>query len=113
MAEKLKKSPYLRVPPQSIEAEAALLGSIMLKPEVMHDILDFIADGSFYAEKHRIIFRAMIELHSRSNPIDLLSLSSSLRDKSQLDQIGGASYLTELVSSVPSAANVKHYAEIV
>jgi replicative DNA helicase len=113
MQEKLKKSPYLRVPPQSIEAEVALLGSVMLRPETMYDITDYVGPQSFYAEKHRIIFNAMMELQSKASPIDLLSLSSWLRDKGQLDQIGGASYITELVSSVPSAANIKYYAEIV
>ncbi len=108
-----KKTPYLRVPPQSLDAEMALLGSIMLRPEVINEVMDFINQQSFYSEKHRIIFKNMMELFSKSNPIDLLSLSSLLRDKGTLDQIGGASYLTELVNMVPSAANVKHYAEIV
>src|ERR1700722_17628956 len=113
MAEKLKASPYLRVPPQSIEAEMALLGSIMLRPEVINEIVDFIGTESFYSEKHRLIFKAMLELFNKSTAIDLLSLSSHLRDKSALDHIGGASYLTELVNTVPSSANIKHYAEIV
>ncbi len=113
MAEKLKKSPYLRVPPQSIEAEMALLGSIMLRPDTMHEIMDFIHDGSFYSEKHRLIFRGMLELFNKSTPIDLLSLSARLREKDLLEQVGGASYLTELVNFVPSSANVKHYAELV
>jgi replicative DNA helicase len=113
--EKMQKqqTPYLRVPPQALEAEMALLGSIMLRPDVMSDVLDFINSQSFYSEKHRIVFRSMIELHSKATPIDLLSLSSTLRDKNQLEQIGGAGYLTELVNTVPSAANAKHYAEIV
>jgi replicative DNA helicase len=113
MPDKLQKSPYLKVPPQSIEAEGALLGSIMLRPDAINDVADIIGAQSFYSEKHRIIFRAMMDLFQKSSPIDLLSLSSCLRDKSQLDQIGGASYLTELVSVVPSAANIQHYAEIV
>ncbi len=113
MAEKLKKSPYLRIPPQSLEAEMALLGSIMLRPEIIHDLLDFVNEHSYYAEKHRIIFKTMMELFQKSSPIDLLSLSSKLRDNGILEQIGGASYLTELVNTVPSAANATHYAEIV
>jgi replicative DNA helicase len=75
--------------------------------------MDFINEDSFYAEKHRIIFRSMFELFSKASPIDLLSLSSTLRDKGQLDLVGGAGYLTELVNTVPSASNAKHYAEIV
>jgi replicative DNA helicase len=85
MAEKqessIKKSPYLRIPPQSLDAEMALLGSIMLRPDVMFEIIDFVKHESFYAEKHRIIFRHMFELFGKSTPIDLLSLSSTLRDK--------------------------------
>ncbi|MBX4197712.1 replicative DNA helicase [Candidatus Parcubacteria bacterium] len=109
----VKNTPYLRIPPQSIEAEMALLGSVMLRPDVMFEIIDFVGAPSFYSEKHRIIFRAMLELFGKSTPIDFLSLSSFLRDKEQLDQIGGATYLTELVNTVPSAANAKYYAEIV
>lgn len=111
-------SPYfktkdLRIPPQSLEAEKALLGSIMLRPEVMHDITDIISDISFYSDRHKIIWSTMIELHSKSTPIDLLSLSSRMKDKDILEQAGGMTYLTELVAGVPSSTNAKHYAEIV
>lgn len=102
-----------KVPPQNIEAEQALLGSIMLQPESMHDILDIVSADSFYAEKHRIIWKGMAELFAKGNPIDLLSLSSKLKEQNQLEQIGGNAYLTELVSLVPSSTNVRHYAEIV
>lgn len=105
--------PKLRVPPQNIESEKALLGSIMLKPEGMHDIIDIISPDAFYAEKHRIIFDVMLELFSKGNPIDVLSLSSRLKERNQLEQTGGNSYLPELVTLVPSAANLKHYAELV
>ncbi|MDE2188793.1 MAG: replicative DNA helicase [Patescibacteria group bacterium] len=112
------KSPYyktsdLRIPPQSLEAERALLGSIMMRPEVMHEIIDLISDRSFYADKHRHIWLSMMELHNKATPIDLLSLSSKLKEKDFLDTIGGMTYLTELVQSVPSSANAKYYAEIV
>ena len=103
----------LRVPPQNIDSERALLGSVMLKPEAMHDIDDLISDDSFYAEKHRMIFRTMLELHARREPIDLLSVSSRLKEKKQLEQIGGNAYLAEIVSVVPSATNAKYYAEII
>jgi len=103
----------LRVPPQNIDSERALLGAIMLKPEVMHDIIDVVSPDAFYAEKHRIIFSSIMDLFSKSNPIDLLSLSSRLKEKNELTQVGGAGYLSELVSSVPSASNSVHYAEMV
>src|SRR3989344_5905448 len=103
----------LRIPPQNVESEKALLGSIMLKPEGMHDIIDIASGDAFYAEKHRIIFDCMFELFSKGDPIDLLSLSSRLKERKQLERAGGSSYLAELVNVVPSASNLKHYADLV
>lgn len=105
--------PNLRVPPQNLDAEVALLGSIMLRPESLFDIIDIISKDSFYSEKHRIIFETMMELFTKRSPIDLLSVSSKLKEKGWLDQIGGNTYLTEIVNSVPSSSNIKYYAEIV
>ncbi len=104
---------HLRVPPQNIEAESALLGSIMLRPEALNEIFDVVKPESFYSEKHKIVFKEMMELFSKSNPIDLLSLSSRMKEKDLLDQIGGSSFLAELVQAVPSSVNAKHYAEII
>jgi replicative DNA helicase len=103
----------LRIPPQNLDAEMALLGSIMLRPEALHDIIDTISLDCFYSEKHRIIFETMLELFNKRNPIDLLSVSSRLKEKGWLDQIGGNTYLTEIVNVVPSSANIAHYAQIV
>ena len=107
------KNPSLRVPPQNLDSEKALLGSVMLRPECMNDIIDIIRPQAFYADKHRTIFAAMLDLYKKNEPIDLVSVSSWLKDKNQLDQIGGGSYLAELANLVPSAANVRHYANIV
>lgn len=103
----------LRVPPQNIDSEKAFLGSVMLRPGALHDVMDIISTGSFYAERHKHIYQAMLDLFQKGNPIDLLSLSSRLTEKNQLELTGGASYLTELVNIVPSSANITHYAEIV
>jgi len=103
----------LRVPPQNTEAESALLGSIMLRPEAINEIIDFVHADSFYSERHRIIFKTMMELFSKSTPIDLLSISSRLQEKNMLEQVGGASFLAEIVQGVPSSTNAKHYSEIV
>jgi replicative DNA helicase len=103
----------LRLPPQSLDAEKALLGSVMLKPDILYDIVDFIGPECFYAKKHSLLYNTMLEISGKSNPIDLLSVSSRLKERDELDTIGGASYLTELVNLVPSAANALHYAEIV
>lgn len=111
-------SPYvspknLRIPPHSLDAEKAVLGSIMLRQDGLTDIIEIINQESFYSEKHRIIFQAMYELSQKSEPIDLLSLTNKLDEKNQLEQAGGSAYLAELVHVVPSAANARHYAEIV
>ena len=103
----------LRIPPQSIEAEKALLGSIMIRPDAINEVMDVVGGHSFYVEKHRNIWKTMLELFGKGTPIDLLSLSSRLKEKEQLEQVGGASFLTELVNAVPSSTNAKHYAEIV
>jgi len=102
-----------RVPPQSIDSEKALLGSIMLRPEALYDIMDSLKPHSFYADKHRLVFEAILDLFSKKEPIDILSLSNRLRDKNVLDNIGGSSYLADLVNTVPSASNASHYADIV
>src|SRR3989338_10209814 len=101
---------HLRVPPQNIDAEKALLGSIMLRPEVIHDVLDIVAAESFYSEQHRIVWRAIYELFGKNIPVDILSLSSRLSESSMLEKIGGSAYLGELVNFVPSAANAEFYA---
>lgn len=111
MAENQKT--HLRVPPHNIEAERALLGSVMLRPEVMFEITDLIRPVSFYSEKHRLIFETMLELFSKRNPTDLLTISARLKEKNLLDEIGGNSYLGEIVNSVPSAANAAYYAAII
>jgi replicative DNA helicase len=103
----------LRVPPQNIDSERALIGSIMLRNDAINEVLDTINTDCFYSEKHQTIWSAIMELHSKGDPIDLLSLSSKLQDRGKIEQIGGATYLTELVNTVPSSANIKYYAEIV
>lgn len=91
----------------------ALLGSIMLRPDAIYEIMDIVTVQSFYFDKHKTVFEAMLELFAKHQPIDLLSLSSRLKEKDLLERIGGTTFLTELSSAVPSSANVKHYAEIV
>lgn len=103
----------LRVPPQNIDAERALLGAVMLRPEVMHDVTDLVSESCFYIEKHRLLFGAMLKLHAKSDAIDLLTVTSQLKSAHELDRAGGTSYLSELVNAVPAASNVMHYAELV
>lgn len=67
-----KKEPRLKIPPQHLESEQALLGAIMLRPEGVYEIMDIISGESFYAEKHRMIFKSMMELFQKNEPIDML-----------------------------------------
>lgn len=103
----------IRLPPQHLPGEQAVLGSIMLRKDAIHEVEDMITPDSFYADKHRIIFQAMLDLAAKNEPIDMLSLSTKLSDQKLLDKIGGNQYLAELANTVPSSANIKHYANIV
>lgn len=101
-----------RIPPQNLDAEKALLGALMLRKEAIYDIEDLVTPDTFYSEKHRMIFQAIIKLHTKSEPVDLLSLSTKLEELGTLDQVGGRTYLADLVDSVPASTNAKHYAKI-
>jgi replicative DNA helicase len=113
MASNKSRGNSLRLPPQNIESEKALLGSIMIRPGAIYEVIDMIWPRSFYTEKHRLIFEAMLELTAKNEPIDLLTLSAKLDQRGLLQSIGGGSYLTELVNFVPSAGNIRHYATLV
>ncbi len=103
----------LRIPPQSIPSEQAVLGSIMLRKDAIHEVEDMVNADSFYVEKHKKIFQAMLDLFLKNEPIDMLSLSTKLSEQKLLDLVGGNQYLAEIVNVVPSSTNVKHYADIV
>lgn len=103
----------LKVPPQNLEAEQSVLGGILLENVAINPVLELMAGSDFYSDAHRKIFAAVLELSERNQPIDLITLSNYLRDKKQLDAVGGAVYLSQLVDNVPSAANISHYARIV
>lgn len=111
-----KKSPLVdpnRLPPQDIEAEQSVLGSLLIDKDAVVKIADIVSPKDFYRKAHEIIFDAMIGLYTKSEPIDLLTVSSRLKEKKQFKEIGGMSYLTMLMNSVPTASNVVHYAKIV
>lgn len=103
----------LRVPPQSLDAEKALLGSVMVRESALHDVIEKIRPEMFYAGKHAQIYEAMLDLFSDGTAIDLLSLSDKLEARDQLTDVGDSEYLTEIVNTVPSASNIEHYADIV
>ncbi len=102
-----------KVPPQNIDAEISLLGSILLDSEVITVIADKISSEDFYDKRHGTIYNAILRLYEQNKPVDLLTLSSSLKDQDELEQIGGSSYLTQLTNAVPTAAHGEHYADIV
>jgi replicative DNA helicase len=102
-----------KVPPQSIEAEESVLGGILLDNNALDRAIELIIAEDFYREAHRRIFRAIIDLSERHEPVDLVTLSDALRSRNELQDIGGAAYLAELAERVPTAANVAYYARIV
>lgn len=93
--------------------ERALLGALMLNSSAMYEVADIVGVDSFYAGKHRTIYDAMLSLHAKGEPIDLVTVSSKLRERKQLDDIGGGSYLSELVGSAASPGSASHYADAV
>lgn len=107
------KAKDLKIPPHSIDAEKALLGSALMNPEVMHDVVDIVNEQSFYSNQNRAVWIVLFELHGKSIPIDLLSVSARLKEKGLLEDAGGMAYLTELINIVPTSANAHHYAELV
>ena len=105
-------SPH-KVPPQNAEAEQSILGGILLDNQALNNVLEVLVANDFYSESHRRIFTAIIELSDKNEPTDLITLTNILKNKKQLDGVGGAAYLASLVDNVPSAANVAYYAKIV
>jgi replicative DNA helicase len=103
----------LKVPPQNLEAEQSVLGGILLENAALNPVLEIMTGSDFYSAAHRKIFAGILELTDRNQPVDLITLSNHLRDRKQLDAVGGAVYLSQLVDNVPSAANISHYARIV
>lgn len=101
------------LPPQNLDAEAGLLGSLLIDNDAFTRVGDQIKPEDFYEERHRLIFAAIDKLHNNRKSIDILTLSEQLKSAGELDIVGGASYLTELTNFVPTAANVENYAEIV
>ncbi len=101
-----------KLPPQSIEAEEAVLGGVMLDNTAIDRALELLTPDDFYREAHRKIMRAMVDLNQRSEPIDLVTLADALKSRGELADVGGAAYLTELADKVPTAANTAHYARI-
>ncbi len=99
------------LPPQSIEAEKGILGSLMIDKKAITKVVDFLSTEDFYKKKHQNIYQACFDLFERNEPIDVLSVSNRLEEKKQLENIGGSSYLTELSNSVPTPSHALNYAK--
>lgn len=102
-----------RVPPQNLEAEQAVLGAILLQAEALITAMERVSTEDFYDKSHQLIYESMIQLSEDNQPIDLITLTSLMQDKGQLEDIGGVSYLAKLAQAVPTAANVDYYAQII
>jgi len=103
----------IKLPPQDIDAEKSVLGALMLESNAIVKVADILLPKDFYKPEHQIIFQAILELFEKSKPIDILSVTSRLKEKKQLKDIGGSSYLTDLVNSVPTTAHINHYANLI
>lgn len=102
-----------RIPPQNLEAEQAVLGAVLLQSEALITAMERVRSEDFYLTEHQLIFEAMVQLGEENQPIDLVTLTTKLRDKQQLEDVGNVTYLTKLANAVPTAANVDYYAQII
>lgn len=103
----------LRVPPQSVEAEQAVLGGIMLAPDAYDVVADLVDESDFYRRDHQLIYRAIKELAEKNQPYDAVTMGEWFESQGLAEQVAGGAYLIELASTTPSAANIKAYAAIV
>lgn len=102
-----------RIPPQSLEAEMSFIGSVLIDKDAMLKVADTVQPEDFYKDAHAKIYESVLELYSKNEPVDLLTLSTRLEERGVLEQVGGRSYLVALTNAVPTASNVMHYAGIV
>jgi len=103
----------MKIPPQSLEAEEAVIGSILIDPEVVGDVMEIITHNDFYLDFHKSVFEAIEELYDFSEPIDIVSVCEKLRSKGILERLGGELKIAQLADAVPTSAHAVHYAKIV
>lgn len=99
--------------PHNIEAEQAVLGSILIDGELQGDIIPSLKESDFYPESHKLIFEAMVSINAKNQPVDLVTLADALEKNSTLERAGGIDYLSDLTRITPSSANYKYYLDIV
>jgi len=103
----------MRLPPQNLEAEQSVLGSLLIDPEAIVKIADILRPEHFYEQKHSVIFEAILELYEKRKPLDLVTVPDKLKKKNLLSMAGGVAYLTDLVSATPTSANIETYANLI
>src|SRR2546422_622206 len=103
----------IRIPPQNVDAEKAVLGAMMLSEDAIGVSIEHIDSFYFYETAHQKIYEAIKDLYASRKNVDLITLSDYLKNKALLDSIGGVSYLTQLADFVPTAANIQYYVDIV
>ncbi len=104
---------HLKLPPQNIEAETSVLGALMIDKNAIVNVADTLTAEDFYKPSHGKIYEAILALYQKNEPIDILSVTNKLKTDNHLQDVGGSTYLTELINSVPTASHVQHYANIV
>jgi len=102
-----------KIPPQNLEAEQSVLGALLIDKDAIVVVSEFLRPEHFYKEAHGQIYKAILSLFEKREPIDLVTLSQELKEEGIYEEVGGSSYLTELVNFVPTAANIYHYGQIV
>lgn len=102
-----------KLPPQNLEAEKSVLGAILLDQDAFYKITDIVSSEDFYDKSHQKIFETCVELFSKQKALDVLTLSTALKKKKQLNNIGGSKFLSDLVASVPTSAHIEEYARLV
>lgn len=102
-----------KLPPQALELEEAVLGALMIEKDALTAVVDILQPSSFYKEAHQRIYNAILQLFGKSEPIDMLTVTTQLRSNGELEFIGGASYLVKLTNKVNSAANIEYHARII
>lgn len=103
----------LKIPPQNIEAEIAVIGSILIDPEVLNRVADVLIPESFYDPRHQVLFDGILELYKKNKPVDVLTLTNELKKKGTLKNAGGSNYLPEILAATVVSSNIEEYANIV
>lgn len=106
-------SVFERTPPKNLEAEQAVLAAMMLERDAIYEAIQIIKDTDFYKEGHAILFRAIVELAEKGEPVDLITLTEKLRKESNLEKVGGVGYIAEVANSIGTAASILHYAQLI